>query len=150
MKTKLISLGIACLFFLSSFAQGINFGVKAGASMNKITGKTFKEEFSFGYHAGGFVIIKLSKKIGIQPEVLFNQVNVDTSSNFSSVYQFNHINNIKLGYLSIPLLFNFNLALIYSIGIFYFQPQIYLDYYLQSTDTKKFTQIFNLNAGITF
>ena len=115
MKTKLISLGITFLFFLTAFSQGINFGLKAGASMNKISGKSFNEEFSFGYHGGGFVTIKLGKKIAIQPEVLFNQVNVDTSSKFSSVYQFNNINHIKLGYLSIPILLNYNVANILAL-----------------------------------
>lgn len=117
MKTKLILLTVTSMFFLAGFSQGINFGLKAGASMNKISGKTFKQEFSYGYHAGGFVTIKLGKKIGIQPEVLFNQVNVDTSSSFSSIYQFNHINHIKLGYLSIPLLLNYNLANILALQV---------------------------------
>lgn len=43
-----------------------------------------------------------------------------------------------------------NLALIYATGIFYFQPQLYLDYYIPASDTKKFTQIVSLNIGITF
>ena len=43
-----------------------------------------------------------------------------------------------------------NLELMYSTGMFYIQPQLYLDYYLQATDTKKFTQIVSINLGITF
>ena len=115
MKTKLIAFAVVSMFFFTGYSQGINFGLKAGASMNKITGKSFKEEFSYGYHAGGFVTVKLGKKLAIQPELLFNQVNVDTSSKFSSVYQFNHINHIKLGYLSIPILLNYNLANILAL-----------------------------------
>jgi hypothetical protein len=57
---------------------------------------------------GGFATINFGK-FGIQPEVLFNQTNVDTSSEFSDVYQFNHINNIKLNALSIPIMLNYNL-----------------------------------------
>lgn len=117
MKTKFISFAVLSMFFFTGYSQGINFGLKAGASMNKITGKSFKEEFSYGYHGGAFVTVKLGKKIAIQPEVLFNQVNVDTSSSFSSVYQFNHINHIKLGYLSIPILLNYNLANILALQV---------------------------------
>ena len=43
----------------------------------------------------------------LQPEVLFNQVNVDTSSNFSTVYKFNKVDKVKLKYLSIPILLNY-------------------------------------------
>lgn len=110
MKKKLISLSAALFIFISSFAQTLHLGFKGGASINKITGKSFKEEFSYGYHVGGFATIGLGGKLSIQPEVLFNQVNLDTSSSFSSVYRFNKINNIQLHYLSIPLLLNYNVA----------------------------------------
>src|SRR5688500_11051526 len=116
MKTKLIAFtGILLIFSLTSFSQGLNFGVKGGASINKMTGKSFKEEFTYGYHVGGFVTIGLGKKLSLQPEVLFNQVNIDTSSSFSSIYQFNKINNIKLSYLSIPLLLNYNVSNILAL-----------------------------------
>ncbi len=111
MKTRFVSLASFLLIFsLSSFSQGVNFGIKGGASINKITGKSFKEEFTYGYHIGAYVTIKLSDKLGLQPEVLLNQINTDTSSTFSSIYQFNKINNIKLKYLSIPLLLNYNVS----------------------------------------
>ena len=116
MKIKLICFtGMLLIFSLTSFSQGLNFGVKGGASINKITGKSFKEEFTYGYHVGGFVTIGLGKKLSLQPEVLFNQVNIDTSSSFSSIYQFNKINNIKLSYLSIPLLLNYNVSNILAL-----------------------------------
>ncbi len=44
----------------------------------------------------------------------------------------------------------FDLDLNYGIGKFYFEPELYLDYYLPKTDDKRFTQIFNFNIGITF
>ena len=43
-----------------------------------------------------------------------------------------------------------DLDLNYSIGIFYVEPELYLDYYLPKTNDKRFTQIFNFNIGITF
>jgi hypothetical protein len=38
----------------------------------------------------------------------------------------------------------------YSIGKFYFEPDLYLNYYLPATNDNRFTQIFNFNIGITF
>ena len=107
MKTKLISLAFMLFICSVSFSQGLTFGVKGGATINKLTGKSFKEEFSFGYHVGAFATLGMGKKLSLQPEVLFNQVNQDTSSSFSSVYQFNRIDKVQLKYLSIPILLNY-------------------------------------------
>ncbi|HEY9343535.1 MAG TPA: porin family protein [Hanamia sp.] len=108
MKTKLFSFAILLFISSSVFSQGFSFGIKGGANLGKISGQSFKNEFTLGYHVGAFATINFGK-FGIQPEVLFNQTNVDTSSEFSDVYQFNHINNIKLNALSIPIMLNYNL-----------------------------------------
>jgi Outer membrane protein beta-barrel domain len=110
MNRKLIVLPALLILSTGIYAQGLKLGVKAGASMNKITGKTFKEQFTFGYQIGGFAEIKLSNKLGIQPELLFGQVNLDTSSSFSSIYEFNNVSNIQLKYISIPILLNYKLT----------------------------------------
>jgi len=107
MKLKLLTLAVVCLAASSAFAQSVKLGIKGGATINKITGQSFKDQFTWGYHIGGFATFKLGK-IGIQPEVLFNQVNVDSSSHFSDIYQFNKVGKVKLSYLSIPLLLNIN------------------------------------------
>ncbi len=115
MKTKLISL--AFLFFVSSslFSQSFSIGVKGGANLFKISGKSFKDEFKFGYHVGAFASIG-GGKLAFQPEVLFNQVNLDTATNFSQVYpNFNKINNIQLSYLSIPLLLSYKVNKLISL-----------------------------------
>ena len=108
MKTKLFSFAVLLFISSSVFSQGFSFGIKGGANLGKISGQSFKNEFTLGYHVGAFATINFGK-FGIQPEVLFNQTNVDTSSEFSDVYQFNHINNIKLNALSIPIMLNYNL-----------------------------------------
>ena len=103
-------------FLLSSaaFSQSFVFGIKGGANMGKISGQSFKDEFALGYHIGGFVTIG-GKKLSIQPEVLFNQVNADTSTRFSEIYQFNHINNIQLKALTIPIMINYNFSNILAL-----------------------------------
>ncbi len=108
MKVKLLIISALTLCTSLTFAQGLKIGIKGGASVNKITGQSFNNQFSFGYHVGGFATIKISDKIGIQPEVLINQTNVDTSSKFSDIYAFNKVNGVKLNQLSIPLLLNYS------------------------------------------
>ena len=107
MKTKLLILAIFSIIGHAAFSQKLNIGFKGGANINKLTGKSFSDQFSYGYHLGGFVAVGVSKKFAIQPEILFNQINVDTSSSFSTVYKFNNVEKVRLKYLSIPILLNY-------------------------------------------
>jgi len=107
MKTKLLILVIFGIMGTAASAQKFHIGAKAGANINKIDGKSFSDEFSYGYHLGGFFSVGLGKKFAIQPEVLFNQINVDTSSSFSQVYKFDQVDKVQLKYLSVPILLNF-------------------------------------------
>ena len=110
MKTKLLPLALLLFIGSSAFSQSFSLGIKGGANLGKISGHPFKDEFALGYHVGAFSTIGLGKKFAIQPEVVFNQVNVDTSSHFSDIYEgFNHIDNIQLHYLTIPILVSYNL-----------------------------------------
>jgi hypothetical protein len=112
MKTKLLSLFAALLISQAIMAQ-FHIGMKGGANIIKINGESFKDKFSYGYHLGGFAEIGLGGKLGIQPEVLFNQYTTTVDSNFKSIYQsvFNNAfqGNVKLNYLSIPILVNYKL-----------------------------------------
>jgi hypothetical protein len=108
MKNKILTLAIVFSFAgMAASAQHFKIGVKAGADIHKIDGKSFKDEFATGYHIGALADIGLTKKWGIQPELMFSQVNVDTSSDFSSVYKFDNISKVQLKYLKIPLLLNY-------------------------------------------
>ena len=110
MKSKLFGLITVLLVSTAAMAQ-FHIGVKAGANMTKIDGKSFKEQFRSGYHLGGFAEIGFGKKFGIQPEVVFNQYSTRVDSNFSHIYEnvFNpgYASNIKLNYLSVPLLLTY-------------------------------------------
>jgi len=112
MKTKLLSL-TAVLFFSTAVMAQFHIGAKAGANINKINGKSFKDEFRYGYSLGGFMEVRLSNKFVLQPEVLFNQNSTTLDSSFKNIYQgvFNASaqSKVKLNYLSIPLLLNYKL-----------------------------------------
>jgi hypothetical protein len=112
MKTKLLSLAVAALFSTATMAQ-FHIGAKAGTNIIKIDGKSFKDEFKFGYSLGGFMEVRLSNKFVLQPEVLFNQASTTLDSSFKNIYQgvFNASaqSRVKLNYLSIPILLNYKL-----------------------------------------
>ena len=111
MKTKLAIMAVALLTMQAASAQ-FRLGAKAGANLVKVEGQSFKDEFRYGYHLGGFAEIFLTrdKKLSIQPEVLFNQYSMTLDSSFKSVYE-NIItkeqSHVKLNYLSIPILLNY-------------------------------------------
>ena len=112
MKARLLLFCAAVLFTMSGMAQ-FHIGAKAGANIIKVDGQSFKDKFMYGYHLGGFMEIKLSKKLEFQPEVLFNQYSTRLDSNYKNIYEnvFNPSagNNIKLNYLSIPLVLDYKL-----------------------------------------
>lgn len=94
---------------LSSRGQSLKFGLRAGANIYKIDGKSFDDEFNYGYHAGGAVELMFGKVIGIQPEVLFNQSNLKTGYSFDTLYNTvdpGMIKEIRLNHLSLPILLN--------------------------------------------
>jgi Outer membrane protein beta-barrel domain len=111
MKLKLVILSLAIICTQSLMAQ-FHLGFKAGANVTKVDGKSFKDEFKSGYALGGFAEIKLSKKLFLQPEVLYNQYNTKLDSNYNNLLNnaFNGMASVKLDYLSIPLLLNYRLG----------------------------------------
>ncbi len=110
MKTKLLLLFAAIFVSAASMAQ-FHLGIKGGANITKVDGKSFKDEFRYGYHLGGFAEIRMGNKFVLQPEVLFNQYATRLDSSFKNVYQdvFDGNSNIKLNYISIPIVLNYKL-----------------------------------------
>lgn len=111
MRVKNIFL-IAFLLITSVASAQFDLGIKGGINVNKIDGVSFKDEFKYGYHLGGFAAIGLGKKFGLQPEVLYNQntLRVDSSyTNAINIFQ-NGLTNVKLNYISIPILLNYKLV----------------------------------------
>lgn len=109
MKTKFLSLAVALLVSNFIFAQ-FHLGIKGGANLVKVDGKSFKQEFRYGYNVGGFAEIGLGGKFTLIPGVDLNQYTTTLDSSYKSVYQ-NVINSqqskVKLNYLSIPLILDY-------------------------------------------
>ena len=120
MKANLLLLFIAAISLTTLNAQSIHLGIKGGASVNKLTGQSFTDKFSFGYHFGGFIEIGIGKKLSLQPEVFVSQIKQDTSSQFRAIY--NNLlgvapSNIQLSYLNLPILLGYKVSDQFSIQL---------------------------------
>jgi Outer membrane protein beta-barrel domain len=109
MKERVILLFTLCFFsFIAANAQSpFQLGFKAGANVSKLNGESFSNQFQFGYHGGAFAQIKIAKKWQVQPEVLFNQYATKTGTKFNEIYQGSNFKDVKLNYLTIPMLLNY-------------------------------------------
>ena len=111
MRVSILLIASALLISFHSNGQ-FHVGVKAGANVTKVDGKSFKDEFKSGYMLGGFAEIKLSKKLYVQPELLINQYNTRLDTNYNNLVGniFNGLTSVKLDYLSIPILLNYRMG----------------------------------------
>jgi len=61
-------------------------GFKGGLNLNKIEGRSFKDEFNYNYSLGGFMQINFTRKLGLQPEINFVQTSAEQSSDITVIY----------------------------------------------------------------
>ena len=118
MKTRLSVLLALVLFTQAAMAQ-FHLGIKGGVNITKVNGEAFRDEFRYGYHLGGFAELGLGGRLGIQPEVLWSQYQTRVDSSFSDVYEnslkISNYKDVKLNYLTIPILLNYKLGSLLSL-----------------------------------
>ncbi len=118
MKSTLVLAALLLTGFISQ-AQFLKIGVKVGANLSKISGKSFKDEFGLGYWAGGFAEIKLAKNWYLDPEVQFSETTTRHSADFKNIYQnlanLDTLTHIKLHYLNLPILVGYQLSNLFSL-----------------------------------
>jgi hypothetical protein len=89
-------------------------GFNAGININKIQGKSFKDEYSYNYSLRGFMQFNFSRKFGVQPEVSFIQASSEQSNDFSDIYDDISLGGrqlkAKLNYLKVGSLLNLNIG----------------------------------------
>ncbi|HLK27179.1 MAG TPA: porin family protein [Puia sp.] len=112
-KSIIFSLSLVIISVVSVNAQGFQLGVKGGVNIFKISDQSgaysnvLNNQYKYGYSLGGFAIINISKHVGIQPEVLWNEYQTRTTTDANTVYENLWADkNITLNYLSIPILLN--------------------------------------------
>src|ERR1700722_3608306 len=117
-KVCFLVLFISILSVSGIRAQSFHFGIKAGTNLSQITGRSFNDEFQWGFSAGAFAELNFTSKWGIQPELLFNQTKTQTASDFYQVYNegFNST-SVSLNYLSIPILASYKILPLLSIQV---------------------------------
>ncbi len=105
---KKVTILFSALFLITtaSFSQ-FRLGIKGGANLGKVDGKTFNDGYNLGYQLGGFSEIDFGK-IGIQPEVLFSQTNTKYTTSMGDILKLQLGDNVKLNYMNIPLLLRVN------------------------------------------
>lgn len=85
----------ALLLSTSSFSQGIDLGIKVGATFANLTDVT-NASTKTGFVGGAFVTIKFSDKIAIQGDLLYSQQGVELD-----------VDKINLDYINIPIVFKY-------------------------------------------
>ncbi|MBO2012058.1 porin family protein [Hymenobacter negativus] len=84
-------------------SSGLSLGVKAGGSLSQLNNTDdVKYESIYGYHAGVFANITLSKYFAFQPELLYSQKGAKIVIN--APYDYTR----RLHYVDVPLLFHVN------------------------------------------
>ena len=117
MKSKII---FALLFSTTLCqAQQWHFGPTAGLNYSGVSGKGMKENFTPGWQAGVFAELQLNDQLGIQPELLFSWNAYKKADDFMTYYnnsgRSSADNDIKLGYVSVPLLLKYHVNKTFSI-----------------------------------
>ena len=85
----------ALLLSTSSFSQGVDLGIKVGATFANLTGVT-DGSTKTGFVGGAFVTIKFSDKIAIQGDLLYSQQGVELD-----------VDKINLDYINFPLVLKY-------------------------------------------
>jgi len=108
------------LFALSANSQSVNYGLSLGANLTSIKGNGLNNSYYAGFIAGVFARKELNEKWNVQPEIIFNYANSKKTDNFLSYYNYNGYANadaqIRLNYLSVPILFGYNLNKHFTIN----------------------------------
>jgi hypothetical protein len=120
MRTFILTLSLLVATAAGVHAQFMKIGPKIGANLVKMEGQSFENGFQLGYYAGAFAELQLGKKFYLQPEVLYAETNLNTTSDFNSIYEdllvLDTLKSIKLQALVIPITLNWRIANILSVS----------------------------------
>ena len=108
-----------CVLLIAAFVQAQtkqadwHFGVKTDLNFSTIKGNGMASGYITGAQFGGFAEKLLGSKWSIQPELLFTQSNTKKGPDFMTFYNTEGnvfaADNIKLGYISVPVMIKYNL-----------------------------------------
>ncbi len=72
----ILSATVLMLFSLTAQSQEIKFGIKGGYGLSYLKTENVDLDSKAGFHAGGLVEFKFTKRFSLQPEVCYSQQGV--------------------------------------------------------------------------
>lgn len=98
MKKVLLSLGLVAGLSYAAQAQGIKYGVKAGASLTNVVGDDAGSDnsYKFGFNGGVLVNFGINDMFSIQPEVLYSMKGAKVSGGDDA--------RVNLNYIDVPVM----------------------------------------------
>ena len=104
---------ICVVFCFYSNAQNFQACITTSLNFNRIYGDGMQKTMQPGYSAGVYTTFKISDRFYLQPELLFSQNNINTSTDFNTVFPENASANfhtgVLLNYVGVPLLAGYQL-----------------------------------------
>lgn len=96
-----------------------HYGLKADFNFTTINGKGLASGYTMGAQGGVFVERSFNKNWSLQPELLFTQSNTKKGNDFLTYYNTSGnpfaAQDIKLGYLSLPVMVKYNINKMFSL-----------------------------------
>lgn len=120
MKKIILTVAAVCAFGFAN-AQEAKFGIKGGLNFATFAGDTdgLDLKSKAGLNVGGFVEVKLSEKVSLQPELLYSMQGIKTEG-FEVVIDNQAIRgdvSINLAYLNITVMFKYYAAEKFNVEI---------------------------------
>jgi len=101
---KIVQRCLVVLFFIQmSYAQSVQFGIKAGANYANVTGSKINTNAIINYHAGIVAKIGLIKGLSFQPELLYTTQGASYETALADYKN-------ELGYIVIPAMLQIHLS----------------------------------------
>jgi hypothetical protein len=105
---------ILLIVCFTATAQKKQYGLTAALNLSDVSGNGMSAKYQSGFEAGAFALVPVTKKLTLQPELLFNLLKVSRSNSFATYYVNNNDPSssiaFNLGYVSIPILLNYPLS----------------------------------------
>jgi opacity protein-like surface antigen len=100
-----------------SVEEPIHFGFKAGTNLFKLSGKSFDDNFKFGYSAGIYAEKAFKGRFGLQAELIVNEAVARTSDQIGALYPGIGVSfqNTTMNYISLPILLTFKASDAFTI-----------------------------------
>jgi hypothetical protein len=101
---KIVQRCLVVLFFVQmSYAQSVQFGIKAGANYANVTGSKINTNAIVNYHAGIVAKIGLTKGLSFQPELLYTTQGASYETALADYKN-------ELGYIVVPAMLQIHLS----------------------------------------